>query len=226
MTVCTAVLRLQCRRSAARFLPGHGHALRQSPLRYEQRIEIERWKSQYKAIKGSLDSAAETAVAQQALKVVSVMDEIEDTSTSFESFLEAVLSQSPHHTHPAAQSGAEASASTEAGINSGQIVVVEPSVAVEMGVQCDGVYAELDEDTRLKGMDAGVMLERCKQVQASVRTVLEDARDTIHAQRQREATLHDEAAAAAAREKAVLAQLKDRGQQIRALEVEMDEVVR
>jgi hypothetical protein len=88
------------------------------------------------------------------------------------------------------------------------------------------VYAELDEDTRLKGMDAGVMLERCKQVQASVRTVLEDARDTIHAQRQREATLHDEAAAAAAREKAVLAQLKDREQQIRALEVEMDEVVR
>ena len=59
----------------------------------DERTERERWEEQYHRIKGSLDKAAETAVAQQALQVVDTMGEIESTSQAFESYLEAVLSQ-------------------------------------------------------------------------------------------------------------------------------------
>ena len=56
-------------------------------------------------IKLSLDKAAETAVAQQALKVIDVMAEINSASAGFESYLEAVLSQSPHEVGAAAVGG-------------------------------------------------------------------------------------------------------------------------
>jgi chromosome segregation ATPase len=61
-----------------------------------ERDEISSWKEQYQQVKGSLDKAADTAVAQEALKVVRVMDDIDTSSAIFEGFLDTVLSQPLH----------------------------------------------------------------------------------------------------------------------------------
>ena len=48
----------------------------------------------------------------------------------------------------------------------------EAQVSVEMGVQCDGVYTELDEDTRLAGVDAALMHKKCGEVREVVGLLL------------------------------------------------------
>ena len=62
-------------------------------------------------------------------------------------------------------------------VNSTAIACVSPShsqaqVSVEMGVQCDGVYTELDEDTRLAGVDAALMHKKCGEVREVVGLLL------------------------------------------------------
>ena len=42
-----------------------------------------------------------------------------------------------------------------------------------MGVQCDGVYTELDEDTRLAGVDATLMHKKCGEVREVVGLLLQ-----------------------------------------------------
>lgn len=178
-----------------------------------ERSERARWEEQYHKIKGSLDKAAETAVAQQALRVVQTMSEIESSSQAFESYLEAVLSQHPHEAGNALSTvGAENDNPIE-----------EHSVAVEMGVQCDGVYTELDEDLRLEGMDADVMHEKCTEVQKAVSILLEDARDTIDAQRHREAKLHEQVAEAQTKEAEMREKLKEGRAELRRKITEMEE---
>ena len=183
----------------------------------EERTERERWEEQYHKIKGSLDKAAETAVAQQALRVVDTMEEIEATSQAFESYLEAVLSQHPHE----AGNGL-----TVVGEEGGVPGSDEPGVAVEMGVQCDGVYTELEADLRLEGMDANVMHEKCKEVQGAVTILLEDARDTINAQRHREANLHEQVAEARAKEQEMREKLKEGRAELRRKTLEAQEVAK
>lgn len=182
----------------------------------EQRTERERWEEQYHKIKSSLDKAAETAVAQQALRVVDTMSEIESASQAFESYLEAVLSQHPHEAGSALSTVGE----------EGDEPIEEPSVAVEMGVQCDGIYTELDEDLRLEGMDAAVMHEKCKEVQEAVSILLEDARDTINAQRHREAKLHEQVADARAKEADMRQKLKEGRAELRQKTIEAEEIAK
>ena len=138
----------------------------------EERIEIGRWKEQYQLIKNSIDGAAETAVAKQALKVVSMMDDIDNATNSFEGFLDAVLSQGDAHLTHHTTSAVSNTSGGDGRSTADQVVAVRSStaivpvgVAVEMGIQCDGVYSELEEDTRLVGMDAATMLKRCQQSQ-------------------------------------------------------------
>ncbi len=182
----------------------------------QERKERVRWEEQYHKIKGSLDKAAETAVAQQALRVVQKMAEIESTSQAFESYLEAVLSQHPHEAGNALSPVGEEN----------ETPIGEHSVAVEMGVQCDGVYTELDEDLRLEGMDASVMHEKCTEVQNAISILLEDARDTINAQRHREAMLHEQVAEAQAKEAEMREKLKEGRAELRRKTIEAEEIAK
>eukprot|EP01043_Picozoa_sp_COSAG02_P031839 COSAG02_NODE_2098_length_9831_cov_17.592581_2_plen_536_part_00 len=182
----------------------------------QERTERARWEEQYHKIKGSLDKAAETAVAQQALRVVEKMSEIESTSQAFESYLEAVLSQHPHEAGNALSPVGEEN----------ETPIAEHSVAVEMGVQCDGVYTELEEDLRLEGMDASVMHEKCTEVQNAISILLEDARDTINAQRHREAKLHEQVAEAQAKEAEMREKLKEGRAELRRKTIEAEEIAK
>ena len=179
--------------------------------------ERHRWQEQYEVIKGSLDGAARAAVAHEARKVVEVMSEIEAASRSFESYLDSVLGQVP------------AAQRHQTIVEREEEEVGQTGLAVEMGVQCDGVYDEFQDmqfGGALEGVDAEHMLQRCVEIQAAVGILLDGARDVINAQRAREAALAGEVQSANERAEDAQREATRKSSELKKKSLAMDTVIR
>jgi tetratricopeptide (TPR) repeat protein len=183
--------------------------------------ERQRWQQQYEVIKDSLEGAAKAAVAHEARKVVEIVSGMESAGRAFESYLDAVLSQTP--SSPTRNSPTRSRLQDPEESRLGD----EASVAVEMGIQCDGVYSEFEERFgALEGVDAEYMMQRCLEIQKTIAVLLDGARDVINAQRAREAALHAQIAYASEREEAAQRHVVEVNSVLREKEIAMDAVIR